>query len=60
MLTVTVEEAGKLLGVSKPLVYNLIHSKSFPTVRIGRRVVIPKIELERWLSEQTNRQKETK
>lgn len=51
-LTVTVDEMAKIVGVSRPTAYELIHKEGFPTVRIGRRVVIPINSLKRWLEEQ--------
>lgn len=51
-LTVTVDEMAKIVGVSRPTAYELIHKEGFPTVRIGRRVVIPIDSLKRWLEEQ--------
>lgn len=51
-LTVTVDEMAKIVGVSRPTAYELIHKEGFPTVRIGRRIVIPLNSLKRWLEEQ--------
>lgn len=51
-LTVTVDEMAKIVGVSRPTAYELIHKEGFPTVRIGRRIVILLDSLKRWLEEQ--------
>ena len=51
-LTVTVDEMAKIVGVSRPTAYELIHKEGFPTVRLGRRIVIPLDSLKRWLEEQ--------
>ena len=48
-LTLSVEEAGKLLGVSRQVAYQLIHRPDFPTLHIGRRVLVPKKQLETWM-----------
>ena len=48
-LTLSVEEAGKLLGVSRQVAYQLIHRPDFPTLHIGRRVLVPKKQLEAWM-----------
>ena len=45
-------EAAELLGVSRPTMYQIAHSEGFPTVRVGRRVLIPRAGLERWLEAQ--------
>ena len=48
-LTLSVEEAGKLLGVSRQMAYQLIHREDFPTLHIGRRVLVPRKQLEAWM-----------
>ena len=53
-LTLSVEEAGKLLGVSRQVAYQLIHRADIPTLRIGRRVLVPKKQLEAWMDRMTN------
>ena len=53
-LTLSVEEAGKLLGVSRQVAYQLIHRPDFPTIHIGRRMLIPKKQLEEWMDRQVN------
>lgn len=51
-LTLTVTEAAALLGISKPTLYQIIYSEGFPSFRIGRRTVISRAGLERWVQEQ--------
>ena len=53
-LTLSVEEAGKLLGVSRQVAYQLIHRPDFPTLHIGRRILVPKKQLEVWMDRMTN------
>ena len=53
-LTLSVEEAGKLLGVSRAVAYQLIHRADFPTLRIGKRILVPKKQLEAWMDRQVN------
>ena len=48
-LTLSVEEAGKLLGVSRQVAYQVIHRADFPTLHIGRRILVPKKQLEEWM-----------
>lgn len=52
-LVLTVDEAGKMLGVSRQTAYQLIHTKGFPTLRIGRRMLVPKEQLKAWIAAQT-------
>lgn len=51
MLTAT-EPAG-VLGISKAGAYTLIHSKGFPTLRIGKRLMVPKDKLTAWIDRNT-------
>jgi excisionase family DNA binding protein len=40
-LTLTVEEAGQVLGVSRSYAYELVRQGALPCMRLGRRIVIP-------------------
>ena len=42
-----------LLGISRPTAYELVHKEGFPVVHIGRRMLVPRAGLERWLAEQS-------
>ena len=46
-LTLTVEEASALLGISRAFAYEAVRRGEIPSIRIGRRVLVPKIALER-------------
>ena len=51
-LTVTVNEMAKMLGVSRPIAYDLTKKKGFPAIRISeRRIVIPVDALKKWLND---------
>jgi len=45
-LTVTVEEAARLLGISRTLAYELVTRGELPHVRLGRRIVVSRRALE--------------
>jgi len=48
--TVSVEEAGKILGIGRVLAYRLAKSGQIPVLRLGqRRFRIPLAALEAWL-----------
>ena len=51
VLTVTVAEAAKLLGISRNSAYECVIRGEIPALRLGRRLVIPKAALDRMLSE---------
>ena len=48
-LTVTVPEAGRLLGISRALAYRLVRSGELPARRLGTRLVVPKEAINRFL-----------
>ncbi|MGH9154496.1 MAG: helix-turn-helix domain-containing protein [Acidimicrobiales bacterium] len=45
-LTLTVEEAAQLLGISRALGYELVARRELPSIRLGRRIVVPRRALE--------------
>jgi len=45
-LTLTVEEAAELLGISRGLAYELVKRGELPRLQLGRRVVVPRKALE--------------
>jgi len=45
-LTITVERAGQLLGISRGLAYDLVRRGEIPAIRLGRRVVVPASAIE--------------
>ena len=51
-LTLTATEAAAVLRISRSKVYALTHTASFPTIRIGTRVVIPRDKLIEWMNTQ--------
>lgn len=51
-LTLKVHEAAAVLRISESKVYELAQSESFPAIRIGKRVVIPRDKLIQWMNNQ--------
>lgn len=49
----TVEQVRQVLGISRPKVYELVHSEGFPVIRIGRAIRVPREALMRWLETQS-------
>lgn len=49
-LTYSVPEAAALVGVSAWSMYEAIKRGELPARKIGRRIVIPKVQLEAWLA----------
>ena len=51
LLFLNAATAAKLLGVSISSMYELMHEKGFPVLRIGSRLVIPKEKLQAWVEQ---------
>ncbi|WP_051663455.1 helix-turn-helix domain-containing protein [Alicyclobacillus macrosporangiidus] len=51
----TVPEAAELLGVSRNKAYEMTRRPGFPCIRDGRRIIIPRDALLRWLDEEARR-----
>lgn len=48
-LTVSVEEAARLLGISRGHAYALVNRREIPSLRLGRRIVVPLRAIDRLL-----------
>lgn len=49
-----IQEAAKLLGISKQLMTELSKQKGFPCIRFKRRIVINRNELLEWFGKNSN------
>jgi excisionase family DNA binding protein len=45
--TYTVEQAGQVLGISRAAAYEAVQRGEIPSLRIGRRIVVPRRPLDR-------------
>ena len=57
-LLLSVKQLADVLGVSDSSVYELIREEDFPSLRIGKRIVVPKEELRKWISAHTKEVRE--
>ncbi len=48
-LTLSVEEAGRVLGIGRNKAYEAARTGQIPTIRIGKRILVPVAALERML-----------
>ena len=48
-VTITIQEAGALLGLSRNAAYDAAKRGEIPTLRFGHRLVVPKVAFERML-----------
>ena len=52
-LVLNATELSQLLRISRSGAYALMSREDFPTVRVGKRTVVPKENLIKWLEEAT-------
>ena len=50
-VTLKVAEAARVMGIGRQLAYDLIRRGELPALRLGRRLVVPKVALEKLLAE---------
>lgn len=51
-ITLCAEEVAQVLGISRANAYTLMHSNGFPTIKIGKRMVVQKEKLIAWMEAQ--------
>ena len=49
--TLNAKEAGQMLGVSRGVVYRLIHDGTIPALRLGKKLRVPVAALEKMLQD---------
>ncbi|MBQ7895432.1 MAG: helix-turn-helix domain-containing protein [Oscillospiraceae bacterium] len=47
------EQLAQVLGISRAGAYQLLHSEGFPTLRIGKRMLVPRDKLAEWIEKNT-------
>jgi excisionase family DNA binding protein len=50
-LVLTVDETAALLGISRPTAYQGVEKGKIPSIRVGKRILVPKAALEKLLAE---------
>ena len=58
-MTLSVNEAAELIGISRPKMYDLLRDGTLPSIHVGKKIVISKQAVIDWLSEGDNNGKET-
>ena len=51
-LALSAEDVAQVLGISRANAYTLMHSKDFPTIFIGKRMIVPRDKLLEWMEQQ--------
>ena len=54
-LTYSVPEMAQVLGISDFKAYQLVKTQGFPTIRIGKRLLVSVKGLESWVEEQAKK-----
>ncbi|MBI3910613.1 MAG: helix-turn-helix domain-containing protein [Armatimonadetes bacterium] len=57
LAVLTVREAAQLLRLSLPSVYTGISNGEIPSIRVGRRILVPRIALEAFLARAGERER---
>jgi excisionase family DNA binding protein len=47
--TLKIEEAAKILGIARNTAYDAVKTGQLPTIKIGKRLLVPKVALDRLL-----------
>lgn len=50
-LSISVDEAAKMLGIGRNLMLKLVTVKGFPAIRFKRKIIINKSKLQEWFNE---------
>lgn len=48
----SIDEFAKFVGIGRNKAHEIVHSSGFPAVKLGRRIIIPVIQLQEWLANQ--------
>ena len=51
-LMLSVPDVAKVMGISRAGAYELAHSREFPSMKIGSRIIIPKKKFLLWIEKQ--------
>ena len=52
-LFLNVNDLSKAIGIAPSSCYELMHEKDFPSIRIGKRLVVPREKFIEWVDEQS-------
>ena len=54
--TLKADQVAAVLGISRANAYTLLRREDFPTLRIGKRMLVPRDRFIRWIEENTQKQ----
>jgi excisionase family DNA binding protein len=55
-LTLKADQVAAVLGISRANAYTLLRREDFPTLRIGKRMLVPRDRFVQWIEENTQKQ----
>ena len=55
-LTLKADQIAAVLGISRANAYTLLRREDFPTLRIGKRMLVPRDRFIQWIEENTQNQ----
>lgn len=53
-ILLTIKDIQEIFQCGKNYAYSLTKLKGFPTIKIGKKIFVPKDKLEKWIEENTN------
>lgn len=59
-LSLRADDVAAVLGISRANAYTLMHAKDFPTIFIGKRMLVPRDKFIAWLNQQSSTYEEEK
>lgn len=51
-LMLSVPDVAQVLGISRAGAYELAHSRAFPSMKVGSRIIVPKNKFLLWIEKQ--------
>ena len=51
--TLNAQQVADVLSIARNSAYTLMHSEGFPTIHIGKRLLVPRDKLLQWIDHQT-------
>ncbi len=51
--TLNAQQVADVLGIARNSAYTLMHSEGFPTIHIGKRLLVPRDKLLQWIDHHT-------
>lgn len=59
-LCLNVQQVADVLGISKPIAYEVVNREDFPAIRVGdkkKRIVVPRDRFAEWMNQKGGRNK---